>query len=356
MGVITFGGGITIGAGIQADAPTNAPTPNSIVVATINESGYDWYGAYEYTSGYYPFYISDFGTVTSDYLYAVMYQTDGYNNVQTYIALNDGSYTGFTVTNGVIDSDLKSYPRVFTIGGTNYTLTLQGNPAGYYVVQGDPLSLASSVGSTITTVYNPAIQPSLTPNSIIVAELISGYNTYYGADKGLSIGYGTIVSDYLKTVVYNNPTTMIILTPGTYTGFTVDSNGLIDGDSTTARTFTVNNIDAVFTVSGSVPNYVYVNMGNPFSLNANVGNTLTAVYDPAAQPVPGPGEFVSGTMTVGTANIYGTDYWGWDSFAPTPYGSSTISPPPSGPTMKISYTPTPPGMGPTPTTTIQFVT
>jgi hypothetical protein len=286
MGVITFGGGITIGAGIQADAPTNAPTPNSIVVATINESGSDWYGAYEYTSGYYPFYISDFGTVTSDYFYAVMYQTDGYNNIRTYIALNDGSYTGFTVTNGVIDSDLKSYPRVFTIGGTNYTFTLQGDPAGYYVAQGDPLSLASSVGSTITTVYNPVGQPSLTSNSIIVAQVTSGYNTYYGADKLVSIGYGTIVSDYLKAVVYNSPATMIVLVPGTYTGFTVDSNGLIDGDNSTARIFTINGIEATFSVMGSAPNYLYSNMGDPFLLQSNVGSTLGAIYDPAVQPEP----------------------------------------------------------------------
>jgi hypothetical protein len=137
------------------------------------------------------------------------------------------------------------------------------------------------------------------------------------------------VSDYLTEVRYANSSTTIMLAPGTYTGFTVDSNGAIDGDNSTARTFTVNGIDAVFTIVGSAPNYLYTNMGNPFNLSTNVGNTLTAVYDPAAQPVPGPGEFVSGNMTVGTDGIQ----YGWQ---PPMIGSATIGFP-TGPTYQILY-------------------
>jgi hypothetical protein len=287
---VNFGRGIRLNSGMKVVGDAGGGgvviTPNSIVVTTITEYGYDWYGAYDYTTGYVNFGIPDFGTVTSDYFYAVLYQTNGLNTVQTNIALNDGNYTsfgfGFDVVNGAIDSDVQSYPRVFTIGGTNYTFTLSAQ--GYYFAYLDPLNLSGSVGSTITTVYNPAIQPSLTPNSIIVAQYVSGgFTTYYGANKTGPFGYGTIVSDYLTEVQYSSLATNIMLAPGTYTGFTVDSNGLIDGDNSTARTFTINGIDAVFTVAGSAPNYSYTNMGNPFSLNANVGNTLTAVYDPAAQ-------------------------------------------------------------------------
>jgi hypothetical protein len=331
---------------IAAAAPPGPPPPlaNAIIVATINASGYDWYGAYDYTSGYINFGISDFGTVASDYLYAVIYQTDGANNILTNIALNDGSYTGFTVTNGAIDGDLQSYPRVFTIGGSNYTFNLTAQ--GYYFAYGDPLNLASSVGSTITTVYNPAIQPSVTPNSIIVAQYAgAGFTTYYGASKVFSNGYGTIVSDYLTEVQYSNSSTYIFLAPGTYTGFTVDSNGLIDGDNSTARTFTVNSVNAVFTVAGSAPNYVYTNMGNPFNLSTNVGNTLTAIYDPAAQPVPGPGEFVSGNMTVGQGGPVNSDY-GWQAFS---FGSVTFPTFPTGPTYQIYYE-----SSPTPLTKISF--
>jgi len=335
-----------------AAAPPGPPPPlaNGIIVATIFESGYDWYGAYSLTgSSYYNFFISAFGTIASDYLYAVMYQTNGFSTNQTNIALNDGSYTGFTVTNGVIDGDLTSYPRVFTIGGTNYTFTL--NSQGYYVAYGDVLSLASNVGATVSTVYNPAIQPSVTPNTIIVAQYDANpFTTYYGASKDF-FSYGTVVSDYLKEIFYNSPSTTIRLTPGTYTGFTVDNDGLIDGDNTTARTFTVNSIDAVFTVSGSAPNYSYLNMGNPFSLNANVGNTLPAIYDPAAQPVPGPGEFASGNITVAQGGFTNSDY-GWDLIGG--YGSSTIPTPPSGPTIRIFYTPDPPGPSSTPSTIIGF--
>ena len=340
---IAIGGGISIGGGVSVGAESGV-TPNSIVVATINASGYDWYGAYDYTSGYINFGISDFGTVTSDYLYAVIYQTDGANNILTNIALNDGSYTGFTVTNGAIDGDLQSYPRVFTIGGSNYTFNLTAQ--GYYFAYGDPLNLASSVGSTITTVYNPAIQPSVTPNSIIVAQYAgAGFVTYYGASKVFSNGYGTIVSSYLREVQYSNSSTYIFLAPGTYTGFTVDSNGAIDGDNSTARTFTVNSVNAVFTVAGSAPNYAYTNMGNPFSLNTNVGNTLSAIYDPAAQPVPGPGEFVSGNMTVGQGGPVNSDY-GWQEFS---FGSVTFPTFPTGPTYQIYYE-----SSPTPLTKISF--
>ena len=340
---IAIGGGISIGGGVSVGAESGV-TPNSIVVATINASGYDWYGAYDYTSGYINFGISDFGTVTSDYLYAVIYQTDGANNILTNIALNDGSYTGFTVTNGAIDGDLQSYPRVFTIGGSNYTFNLTAQ--GYYFAYGDPLNLASSVGSTITTVYNPAIQPSVTPNSIIVAQYAgAGFVTYYGASKVFSTGYGTIVSSYLTEVQYSNSSTYIFLAPGTYTGFTVDSNGAIDGDNSTARTFTVNSANAVFTVAGSPPNYAYTNMGNPFSLNTNVGNTLAAIYDPAAQPVPGPGEFVSGNMTVGQGGPVNSDY-GWQEFS---FGSVTFPTFPTGPTYQIYYE-----SSPTPLTKISF--
>jgi hypothetical protein len=325
MGIV-IGSGIRIGGGISV-VREGSVTPNSIVDATITQNGYDWYGAYDYTTGYANFGISDFGTVTSDYFYAIMLQTDGVNTVQTNIALNDGSYTGFTVVNGVIDGDLQSYPRVFTIGGTNYTFNLGAQ--GFYFAYPDPLNLSSSVGSTITTVYNPAIQPSLTPNSIIVAQYQGGGGTSYGANKTGATGYGTIVSDYLTEVSYANLSTNIYLAPGTYTGFTVDSNGAIDGDNSTARTFTINGVDAVFTVAGSAPYYSYTNMGNPFSLSANVGNTLTAIYDPAAQPVPGPGEFVSGTMTVGTDGIQ----YGWQS---PMIGSSTIGFP-TDPTYQILY-------------------
>lgn len=322
---LIIGGGISIGGNISVAGVT----PNSITVATINDGSADYYGAYNYTSGHINFGISNFGTVTSDYLYTVMYKSDISLSIsETYIALNDGTYSGFTVTNGVIDSDLPTYPRVFTIGGSNYTFNLAAQ--GYYFASGDVLSLASNVGATVTTVYNPGIQPSLTPNSIIVGQKTSGPSTYYGADKAISPSYGTIVSDYLEMITYNSPTTNIILVPGTYTGFTVDSNKAIDGDSTTARTFTVNGIDAVFTVSGSAPNYSYLNMGDPFSLQTSVGSTLTAVYDPAAQPVPGPGEFVSGNMTVGTDGVQ----YGWQ---PLFIGSATISGPPTGPTYQITY-------------------
>ena len=330
---MVIGSGISISGGISISDGTGGATPNSIVDATITENGYDWYGAYDYTTGYVNFGISNFGTVTSDYFYAIVFQTDGFNNVQTNIALNDGSYTGFTVANGAIDGDLQSYPRVFTVGGQNYTFTLSAQ--GYYFAYPDPLNLSSSVGSTITTVYNPAIQPSLTPNSIIVGQYTSaGPTIYYGANKTGPFGYGTIVSDYLTEVQYSNSATNIMLAPGTYTGFTVDSNGLIDGDNSTARTFTVNGIDAVFTVAGSAPNYLYTNMGNPFSLqSSNLGNTLTAIYDPAAQPVPGPGEFVSGNMTVGQGGP-GNSYYGWQQGS---FGSVTFPDFPTGPIVQIYY-------------------
>ena len=279
MSGLQIGGGITFGGGISITEEA-AATANSIVVAYVS-SGYNYYGAINTTGNIYQNPgLGDIGIVTSDAIYALYYATDG-STSYTNIMLNTGTYTGFSVLNGVIDDDQNGYPRVFTIGGIDYTFTCSVT-GGVYSAQTDVASLSTKVGETVTVVYDIAKQITLEPNTIIVGSYSGGPSTYYGASKE-GIQFGTVISDYISSVSYDGNWTFIVLTPGTYTGFSVASDGTIDSDSSTARKFTFNGTATSFTVFGNSPHYMYGKMGDTFSLASNVGSTYSMLYDPNAQ-------------------------------------------------------------------------
>lgn len=344
MGVITIGAGIAIGAGIQADAPVagggggGSPTPDSFTVATLNNGSYDYYGAYNYTSGSSNLGIADFGVVTSDYIYGVFLYTDNSMSYSTSILLNNGTYSGFSVVNGAIDNDVSGYPRVFTIGGVNYTAYYSGSGAFYYLPNGsDVLGLAASVGSTVSVVYNPGIQLTIPSGSIYVGTYTPSLDPYYGASRVVN-QFGFVNTDYISDISWVNlgftNFTTIKLVPGTYTGFTVAADGTIDGDTSGSKVFTVDGTNATFSIAGNAPNYTYSNTGNPFSLNTKTGQVITTVYDPAQNTGGGGGggasAFTTGTITVG---FNGFDTYG---YAFGQYGSSSFSPP-TDPVIDIKF-------------------
>ena len=333
---ISIGGGIGLGADAPAGGGGGGPTPDTFTVANLVDGSTNYYGAYNYTSGANSLGISDFGTITSDYFYGIYYRDDGASTYSS-ILLNNGTYSGFTVFNGIIDSDPSGYPRVFTIGGVDYIFYHNGS--GIYTRPGsDALGLAASVGSTVSAVYNPAAQLTIPTGSILVGTYTSGFYTQYGANRSTP-GYGYVNTDYIQSIDYDssNPSTTIQLVPGTYTGFTVAANGAVDSDGTGSKVFTVSGTNSTFNVVGPSNNLIYLNMSSDtFGLVANLGQVVTAVYEPAQNTGGGGGggggggAFATGTMTVGTNDL---GAYGW---ADMQYGSSSFSGGGSG-VMLIRY-------------------
>lgn len=282
-------------------------TPNSMIVAQNEPGGY-YYGASNGAGGGTPF-----GTITSDYFNAV-YSTD-FNDggaISNYVYMIDGTYSGFTVTYGIIESDLITYPRVFTIDNNNYTFILD-TASGYnrYLYYGS-LGFASSIGNTISVSFDPALTPSVTSNTIIVGSW-SGYGmSLFGASNGQSpsgmstqVNFGTIVSDYINQIIYNGTVTNIVLkNGGPYMGPGTVTDGWLSGDTTGSfRIFTINNTDYEFTAAGTGSNKYYTYTGNAGLFIGTVGTEIPVIY--ANSQSSGPNT-TNGTITVGTsAGEYG---------------------------------------------------
>jgi len=305
---LEIGGGITIGGGISViESSSGSGIPNSFTVESHYDGSYTYEGAYvvDPINSTTQLGTPDFGTINSDYIYGIYHQTNSMGAEITSILLKEGSYSGFNVFNGVIGSDLVTYPRVFTIGGTPYTF--YRGAFGYHA-DGDILSLASApTGAMRTALYNPSIQISLTPDTILVSSRVSGSETFYGANR-LGDSFGIVVSDYIDKITYSNMSgTSIMLKDGNYPGFSV-TGGAIDGDiSNATRKFTINNTQVTFTCMGNSPYMVYVVMMNSsdvLNLQSLVGETIPVLYDPNAQS--GGGGEESGAYLGGTDYANGT--------------------------------------------------
>ena len=286
---LTFKSGMTlIGAGVSAPVAL----PDTMTVASGTLFSLTAYGASDGNLQ------SSLGTLTSDYFSVIAYIADS-TTPYTTVILKDGSYSGFSVSYGAIDGDTSTYPRVFSIDGNNYTF-IYDNYNYWYVNYSDVASLQSKVGNTISITYNTGIQPSLTSDTIIVGSVnTGGPSTNYGASVFQPV-FGTVVSSYITALTYDGTGTNIRLRNGTYTGFSV-SNGLIDTDTTgSTRKFTIGGSSYTFTSQTLGPTNVYQVMGDPISLSTNVGNTISAIYDPAAQGGGGGGS--------GTTYTSGVDY------------------------------------------------
>jgi hypothetical protein len=303
---VRFGRGITLKNGIKITGYNIIPPqPNTFTVA--NQVGK--FGA----SSAAP----TFGVLTSDYLWSIYHDTTANPSPigKTIIFPKDGTYSGFSISSGAIDGDLTTYPRVFTItgdyGAENYELIYDGN--FYYVALDDDAGLESRLGDTLGIVYNPAIQPTLTANTIKIMQFSLSGELFSGATTNAastSVGvFGTVVSDYLRSVFYRstNTGTYIELVDGTYAGFSV-SGGAIDGDTSgSTRKFTINSIVETLTFDGAMYSYQAAEPnGDPFGIAdiSMYGDTVPAVYDPAIQGGGGGG----GGLLGNTYNIVSMDW------------------------------------------------
>lgn len=159
--------------------------------------------------------------------------------------------------------------------------------------------------------YGVPVLPPPTPSNTITV----GKDTVdsYGANKTVTDFQivGDINSDYLLMVYYQRSgygnTTSIIVNPGSYSGFNVDSSNAIDGDTTgDPRTFTINGVNQQLIYGGFYGTYgSYVRPGDDFNLEANWGNVLPAIYDTGAQPY-----YASNTMYVD----YSEGKWGANKY------------------------------------------
>jgi len=329
---VNFGRGIRLRSGVKVagDAIAAAAVPDSIVVATTGpgiNGEYIW-GA---DAGYF-----SVGTVTSDYIEGLyLYEQSGnLNSGYTYVVLKDGSYSGsgFNVSGRGIDGDGSTYPRTFTVGGTDYVF--QFNGYNYYNST-NILDLKNKIGQTITAKYLPASQPTAPADNTLTPGTYSYYGAnYYGCNRDYTDGlvYGMLISSYFNKIevfVSGSTATEIKLKPGTYTSnstsFNVTSQGAIDADTNgSARYFNVGGTSVVTTYNGTS----YGATGDIFNLVSNYGTPLSAIYDPAAQSSGGGGAgnstpvmFNSGfldTYNVGTEYGWRNGLFGNGSFAGYP--------------------------------------
>jgi len=322
---ITFNGGVTITGGILL-----GPTPDSIEVVATGPSAQD--GSYAWGAS-----AGSFGIVNSNYISALFNfeMTNNDSNGYTFLYVTPGSYSGFSVSNNVIDGDLPSYPRIFTIGGTNYEFSAY--PYGYFATS-DVADLKNKVGQVVKVIYNPAVQGAApTPNTMLIKSYYnpSGMgNTSYGASGYFNyMTFGGLYSQYFNAIVYNTNTadTLISLREGNYTTFAVNSSGAIDTDTNgSTRKFTFDGVEVIGTFASSA--FAYIASGDALSLMSKVNSTITIVYDPEAQAGGGggaAGELASGTITVG--DQFGMVY-GWQAGQ---FGDSTFSM--MGPIIAIKY-------------------
>lgn len=299
---LTIGPGISVGPGIsllpEGAGGGGGATPNTFTIAEfVYDANSTYYGASTVAN-------FTFGTLTSDYIDGIYKYVDANNNNQsgyTFVRPKDGTYTGFSVTSGLITGDLPSYPRNFIINGTTYRTHCDGYQ---YFLRTDPENLSANPGETFTITYDPNSQPTTAADTMLV-EAYTYYTSYYGANADISGPVqGELFSDYFKSIVYSNSTgnTDIKLKDGSYTGFTV-SGGSIDGDSSSStRYFNINGYNVLCTFSAGA----YSVATDAFSLQtASSSTAVSVVYDPAAQSGGGGG---GGTFTDGTAYSSSSDY------------------------------------------------
>lgn len=327
-------------AGPPGPSPTTPGNLGTITVASQPYSdGIDFGTSYGAASGAIDSSrFPAFGTVTGGTQILVNVDVGG---GFTQLNIADGSYTGFTVTNGAVDGDT-SNSQYFTVDGTTTSFTIASTGVGTYkyLASGDPFGLTSKLGQTLAV-------DLVVPGVFLFGDITVGTDgIIYGWDQYGSVGSSTISypPDASNGIYYRTfgSYTRIELQPGTYYGVVIDGGtNTVDGGNTI--TATIGGVSSMLTVGNMLRADV---AGDPFDLQSKNGQTLAvSVVAGGTPPPPTPGQFVSGNMTVGTVNEYGTDFWGWDPYGITPYGSATIPTPPTGPTLRIIYSTVLPGGG-----------
>lgn len=246
-------------------------------------TSYTYYGAMPYYS------IGSISTINS--AIDTIWYTDGdpnfVQNGYVIIEMTNGTHPDFTVSAGSIDGDAPGYPRIFKINGVDYEFIFSSY---FYFNSSNPesINLKGEVGNTISIVYDTASQYTPAANTFKVA--YHRIRDYSGADNqfGTEV-YGSIINSVGIIACYWNPMdskTNILMTDGTYTGYTV-TYGAINNDAMNmgkVRKFTVNNEIYLFTWDG----YYYSNTSyDILGLQSKVNQTLSLTYDDGINVVPG---------------------------------------------------------------------
>jgi hypothetical protein len=142
-----------------------------------------------------------------------------------------------------------------------FTVSVAPPPGG-----GDP-------AGSIVVGYDSAPGPGQNINT-------AGFDVFYvnstiGSTTGP--GGGPAVLTHLVSLAWLQNYTQLGFVPGTYTGFTVDSENRVNGSSADISV-TVDGVTTTFTLFGSTP-FVYRADGDPFSLQTKVGQTLNVVLN-----------------------------------------------------------------------------
>lgn len=255
---------------------TPSLTPNTIITSSWTGYNNTLYGASTGLSNNGgPSGIATFGTVVSNYLLAVVSSYNGTSWVSS-IELQNGSYSGFQVSNGYISGDSAGSTRIFTIGGTNYTF-IAGQPSGTgvdatYEYNGEITGLTTD-GSVIPAIYDPNAQGggaggNTSVGTITVGQMYSDYGW-----KPSMVGSG----NFSPAIVYwlyfdGSMTTNVQFLSGTY-GSVVITSSTIDGESQV--TVTVGNITETGNLMGGGGPGPYVSFsGDIFNLQSQLYQTL----------------------------------------------------------------------------------
>jgi hypothetical protein len=151
------------------------------------------------------------------------------------------------------------------------------------VLNAGPTTVREGSGAVFT--INKTTTSSIRSLGTITAgTLDQGFAVTYGFSAINNIGSGT--NPALKHLYYYDvgggiKVTRVGFEPGTYDGYTVDSNGTINSDTTTPITFTVDGVSVVLTPNepSSPGNYDYAFEGvDPLGLIAKVGQTLAVTF------------------------------------------------------------------------------
>lgn len=215
------------------------------------------------------------GYLISDYFAAIEAYISG-PSVGTTIQLNDGVYSGFSVSNGAIDGDSGAGAfRVFTVDNVNYALTLEGSAPHYnYAATSDIFGLQSNLYQVLSVIYDPAAQGG--GANTAAGTLQVGSNGYGGYGFGSGFGSINLIPPFVVNLSYEGSSTVIVFESGTWDGIVVNSTSI---DGQTSVTVTVDGVTKQGTLSSGGPGCIVSFTGDAFSLASKNGQVLDVTID-----------------------------------------------------------------------------
>lgn len=265
--------------GIEWDGNSTTPLTNSVIVSAFEGYGQSFFGASKGKNHSGQQWGPVYGTVYSTLFNEVAYYSSGMSG-STRIILNDGVYSGFTVSSGFINND-NSSSQVFKINGTRYSFNTTGSGSNASYIRMGDVGMVTEAGTVRTVEYDPNNQggDGHTASGTITPD---NQMSLYGAVPGM-MGSINLIPEMLHTINYDmmQNTTYVIFKTGTYYGGIVvdDTAATIDGQ--TDVTITIDNRTNTGTLQSSNggigPSITFT--GNPFLLTSMLGTPRTLTID-----------------------------------------------------------------------------